>query len=150
MFQEVSDMALPAMRTAGAVRRLDPFRDFDRLFDGLVARWDEQLFTPAADVSETEQEYVLDIELPGVRREDVTVEVDGGEVRVTGELKEKEREGLFHRKTRRVGKFAYRVTLPRDVDSTNVAASLEEGVLTVRVPKSETAKPRRIEITSGK
>ncbi|NKQ52082.1 Hsp20/alpha crystallin family protein [Amycolatopsis sp. K13G38] len=146
-------MALPAMRTGGSVRRLDPFRDFDRLFDSLVPRRDEQpqpeLFTPRADVSETEQEYVLDIELPGVRRDDITVEADGTDIRVTGELKDKEREGRFHRKARRVGKFAYRVSLPRDVDGGNIAATLDEGVLTVRIPKAEAAKPRRIEITSG-
>lgn len=99
-------------------------------------------------MSETEQEYVLDIELAGVRREDVAIEANGNQLVVSGELKEKEREGRFHRRTRRTGAFSYRVTLPRDVDSDKIDATLEEGVLTVRVPKSEAAKPRRIEITA--
>ena len=143
-------MALPAMRPESTVRRWDPFRDFDRLFDSVVRGWDEvpQVFTPRADVSETEQEYVLDIELAGIRREDVTIEANGKQLVVTGELKDKEREGRFHRKARRAGKFSYAVTLPRDVDREKIDATLEEGVLTVRVPKSEAAKPRRIEITA--
>ena len=143
-------MALPAMRSESALRRWDPFRDFDRLFDSMVTRLDElpQVFTPRADVSETEQEYVFDIELAGVQRDDVTIEANGNRLAVSGELKEKEREGRVHRKTRRSGKFSYRVALPRDVDSDKIDATLEEGVLTVRVPKSEAAKPRRIEITA--
>ncbi|HJQ45789.1 MAG TPA: Hsp20/alpha crystallin family protein [Amycolatopsis sp.] len=143
-------MVLPAMRSTSTVRRWDPFRDFDRLFDGMVTRRDEvpQVFTPRADVSETEQEYVLDIELAGVQREDVAIEAAGNRLVVSGELKDKEREGRFHRKARRVGKFSYCVTVPRDVDSDKIDATLEEGVLTVRVPKSEAAKPRRIEISA--
>lgn len=58
---------------------------------------------PAADVSETDAAYIVEIELPGVHREDVDVELDGNELVVTGEVKEKKREGLLRRRTRRVG-----------------------------------------------
>ncbi|GAB2971367.1 Hsp20 family protein [Amycolatopsis acidiphila] len=80
-------------------------------------------------------------------REDVAVDLTGNRLAVTGELKAQEREGRFHRRTRRTGKFSYRVPLPRGVDGDKVEAALENGVLTVRVPKAEPAQPRRIEIT---
>ncbi|KAA9149830.1 Hsp20/alpha crystallin family protein [Amycolatopsis acidicola] len=142
-------MAQTAIRPAGTLTRWDPFRDLDRWFDQFAGRPEQpsQAWAPRADVSETEQEYVLDVELPGVVREDIAVEVTGNLVAVTGELKEKEREGRFHRRARRTGQFSYRVTLPRDVDGDKVEAVLDEGVLTVRVPKVDAAKPRRIEIT---
>ncbi|WP_051796044.1 Hsp20/alpha crystallin family protein [Kibdelosporangium aridum] len=63
---------------------------------------------------------------------------------ITGELKETEREGLFRRRT---GHFEYRTTLPRNVDTDKIDARLASGVLTVRIPKAEAAKPRRIEIS---
>lgn len=138
-------MALPAMRSAGALSRWDPFRDF-----GELTRWFDtavpQAWSPSADVRETDTEYVLDVEVPGVDRDDITVDLTGNRLAITGELKEQEQEGRFHRRTRRTGKFSYRVLLPRGVDGDKVEAALENGVLTVRVPKSETAQPRRIEI----
>ncbi|TNC19603.1 Hsp20/alpha crystallin family protein [Amycolatopsis alkalitolerans] len=140
-------MALPAMRSASTLRRWDPFGDF-----GELTRWFDtvapQPWSPSADVTETDTEYVFDVELPGLTREDITVEVIGNRLAITGELKEQERKGRAHSRTRRTGKFSYRVLLPRGVDGDKVAATLENGVLTVRVPKTEAAQPRRIEISS--
>ena len=65
---------------------------------------------------------------------------------ITGEIKEKERKGVLRRKTRRVGRFEFRVTLPNQVDPEKIDANLAEGVLTVRVPKSERAQRRQIEV----
>ncbi len=62
-------------------------------------------------------------------------------------MKEKECTGILRRRTRRVGRFQYSVPLPADVDPDDVSARLDDGVLTVRVPKTAQAKPRRIEIT---
>ncbi|GHF52172.1 HSP20 family protein [Amycolatopsis bartoniae] len=143
-------MALPAMRSGATLSRWDPFRelgDLARWFDGTAAT--AQPWAPSADVTETDGEYVFEVEVPGVRREDITVDLTGNRLAITGELKERERDGVFRRRTRRTGKFSYRVLLPRGVDGEHVAATLEDGVLTVRVPKSEPAQPRRIEI-SGK
>ncbi|WP_236792942.1 Hsp20/alpha crystallin family protein [Amycolatopsis sp. GM8] len=141
-------MALPAMRSASTVSRWDPFRDFGELtrwFDSAVP----QPWSPSADVAETDTEYLFDVELPGINRDDIAVDLTGNRLAITGEVKEQEREGRFHRRTRRTGKFSYRVLLPRGVDGDKVEATLDNGVLTVRVPKTETAQPRRIEI-SGK
>jgi HSP20 family protein len=104
---------------------------------------------PLADVVETPDAYLIDVDLPGVKRDDISIELDGSEVAISGELMEKQREGLFRRRTRRVGRFEYRATLPRDAntDENAVDAKLNDGVLTVKIPKDAEAKPRRIAIT---
>ncbi|WP_435155186.1 Hsp20/alpha crystallin family protein [Amycolatopsis sacchari] len=146
-------MALPAMRSRETLSRWDPFREFgdlNRWFDTLAGRLDEapRPWSPSTDVSETDTQYVFEVELPGVKREDITVDLTGNRLAITGELKEQEREGVFRRRTRRTGRFSYRVLLPRGVDGDAIEASLEDGVLTVRVPKSDPERPRRIEITA--
>jgi HSP20 family protein len=143
-------MASPAVRSSNThtqTLRWDPFRDFDSLFDQL-GRWtDSVVWSPLADVSETDEQYLIELDLPGVRRDDVTVDLTGTTLAITGELEQAERAGVFHRRARRTGRFAYRVTLPRDVAGDAIEASMADGVLTVRVPKSEAAKPRRITIS---
>ncbi len=108
----------------------------------------EGSWRPAADVEETTDAYLVELELPGVKRDDVSVEFGGGELSVTGELKERERVGFLRTRTRLVGRFDYRVSLPADVEQDQVTASLSDGVLTVRVPKNEQSRPRRIPISS--
>jgi HSP20 family protein len=103
-------------------------------------------WVPLGDVEETDDAYEIDVELPGVDQDDVVIEVNGREVTVAGEIKEKERTGIMRRRTRRVGEFQYSVTLPGDIDPENVTAQLDGGVLTVTVPKSQRAKPRRVPI----
>jgi HSP20 family protein len=101
---------------------------------------------PAADVEETPEAYLVEIELPGVRSEDISVEFGANELMVTGEIKQKERVGLLRKQTRPVGRFEYRVVLPAEIDPDHVGATLSDGVLKVRVPKSEVARPRSIPI----
>jgi HSP20 family protein len=126
----------------------DPFRDIDNLF-GQLTRWtDSAVWAPQADVSETDERYLIELDLPGVRREDLAIDLDGDLLAITGEITERERQGVFHRRTRRTGRFAYRVRLPRDVDADKVEATMADGVLTVVVPKSENAKPRRIAVSA--
>jgi HSP20 family protein len=148
-------MTLPVRGSVGQADRWNPLRDFedfyqqvDRLARSALATGpDGRPWLPAGDVSETDDAYLVDIELPGVRREDVDIQLYGNELVVTGELKERERKGLLRRRTRRVGEFEYRVTLPGDIRADGVEASLDSGVLTVRVPKTNAANPKKIEIT---
>ena len=105
-------------------------------------------WAPLVDIEEQDDSYVLDVELPGVKREDVDIEVAGNELSIRGEIQEKERKGALRRRTRRTGRFEYRVRLPEQVDSSKIEASLEQGVLTLRVPKSERQQRQKIEIKS--
>ena len=98
------------------------------------------------DIEERDDAYVLEAELPGVKREDVNIEVVGNELAIACEIKEKERKGAVRKRTRRTGHFEYRVRLPDQVDASKIDASLDQGVLAVRVPKSERAQRQKIEI----
>ncbi|MEU0245621.1 Hsp20/alpha crystallin family protein [Streptomyces sp. NPDC006235] len=83
-----------------------------------------------------------------MKKDDITVELNAGDLAVHGEIKERERTGVLRSHTRRTGGFDHRVTLPQDTDEQHITAELTDGVLTVNVPKAEKARPRRIEITS--
>jgi HSP20 family protein len=102
---------------------------------------------PAVDIEEQDDAFVVEAELPGVRREDVNIEVVGNELTVSGEIKERERVGILRRRERRIGRFEYRVLLPDRVDSEHIDANLRDGVLAIRIPKAERAQRRQIEIT---
>jgi HSP20 family protein len=110
---------------------------------------DGAIWEPPVDIEETDDAWIVEAELPGAKQEDVNVEVRENELVVTGEIKEKERQGILRRRTRRVGRFEYRVTLPGEVDAERIDASLDHGVLRIRVPKPERTQPRRIEVGSS-
>lgn len=148
-------MAVPA-RANGGVERWDPFRELERTaselrryidtgFGSLVPGLSD-MFTPLADVEETDDAYVAEIELPGVKKDDIAVEVAGRRVTVSGERREAERKGILRSRTRSVGRFHYEVTLPGELDAEHVEASLADGVLTLRVPKATAERPHRIEV----
>jgi HSP20 family protein len=107
---------------------------------------DPTAWTPPVDIEEQDNAYVVEAELPGVKREDVNIELVGNELTITGEIEERERKGVLRRRTRRVGRFEYRVMLPDQVDSERVEAKLDNGVLNVRVPKAQQAQRRKIEV----
>jgi HSP20 family protein len=147
-------MTLPARSRPRSVMGWEPFRELNELADRVNSLWESsfnagmQGWAPLADVEEAEDAYVVEIELPGVQRDDIDVQLSDRQLTVSGEVKEKERAGVVRRRSRRTGRFEYSVTLPADVDAGNVSARLDNGVLSVRVPKAEQAKPRRIEITT--
>lgn len=142
------------------VVRWEPLRELsslqsemNRLFDGLFEapagtgttprRW-----IPPMDLVETEEHFVLRADLPGVSEEDVKIELDDQVLTISGERKsdhETRKEG-FYRVERAFGAFSRSLTLPQGVDADAVSASFNQGVLEVRIPKPEQAKPRRITI----
>jgi HSP20 family protein len=105
-------------------------------------------FVPRADVAETENEYEVTVDLPGVKPEELTVEYKGNELWITGERKqEKEEKGkTFHRVEKRYGRFDRAITLASPVDEGKVSAEYHDGVLRVTVPKAEQARAKRIEV----
>ena len=110
---------------------------------GRLRRW-----TPAMDLAETEDAFVLRADLPGVSQEDVSIELEDTVLTVSGERKsdhETTGEG-FYRVERTFGAFSRSLTLPKGVDAEAIAASFNDGVLEVRIPKPEERKPRRIAI----
>jgi HSP20 family protein len=123
-------------------------RMLDQTFGGfsMPLLTDKDGWSPFVDIEETDEAYVIEAELPGVKREDLNIELVGNELSITGEIKERERKGALRRKTRRTGRFEYRVRLPDQVDPEQVEAKLHDGVLTVRTPRSEHAQRRRIEV----
>jgi HSP20 family protein len=103
-------------------------------------------WSPLVDIEEEDNTYVLDIDLPGVKPDDINVELVGNELTINGEIKERERKGIVRRRTRRVGRFSYRVMLPSEVDADKIEARFDHGVLNLRIPKAEKARRKRIEL----
>jgi HSP20 family protein len=153
-------MKLPIRRETASQDKRAARDDVDQLtrsFAGQLERWPDffqpladvmRSVLPLADVEETDTHYVVEIELPGVKREDISLEVTSDHLVVSGERRERQRAGLLRQQTRTTGKFHYEVTLPSDVDTESVSAHLDNGVLTVVVPKIESARPRKIAIST--
>jgi HSP20 family protein len=144
-----------------AIVRWEPLRElsslqtemnrlFNQAFDqpqgngGAVRRW-----TPAMDLLETEDHFVLRADLPGMSEEDVTVELEDNVLTVSGERKSEhqDRSEGYYRVERAFGAFSRSLTLPKGIDPEAVNAAFERGVLEVRIPKPEARKPRKITIS---
>jgi HSP20 family protein len=105
-------------------------------------------WAPAVDIIETENELVLKADVPGVDLKDIDIQLENGTLTVKGERKfEKEEMNKgFHRMERSYGSFVRIFTVPDTVDSENVKAAYEAGVLTITLPKKEIAKPKAIKV----
>ncbi len=126
-------------------------RDLDRfLSEAFGAR--ESGWTPAVDVREDDSEITIECELPGLRAENVTVDVDNGVLSITGEKREErtdEEEGRYHLIERSYGKFYRSFQLPAGVDEEQIDADFENGVLRVHIPKAALPQPKRIRVGGG-
>ncbi len=126
---------------------LDAFSELDR-FANAVGVGNGSQFAVQLDVREDDNHYVIEADLPGFKKEDVDVTFQDGVLTFSGErTHEQAGEGKnYHYIERRTGRFARSVRLPDGVDPDSVDASLKDGVLTVRLAKTEEVKPRRIEV----
>ncbi len=127
-------------------------RQMDRLFEDFFGDWTPLRgaggFVPRLDVSESDKEVVVSAELPGMIEKDVEVTFAGGRLLISGEKKsesEKDREG-YHLVERSYGSFSRSVELGDGVDPEKAVASYRNGVLEIKVPKTEAGKPRKIDI----
>ena len=129
-------------------RELDTlFDDFIRPF-GTMAQWRSQKWAPSCDLKETDEHYFLSLDIPGLSKDDIHIEMKENQLLVAGERKEEksEKQGQRHVSERYHGKFSRIFTLPTTVDSDKIEANYKDGVLQIALPKQASAKPRRIEI----
>jgi HSP20 family protein len=129
-------------------------RLFSSFFDVPGAAGDagaRQRWIPAMDLVETDEHFVLRADLPGLRQEDINLELEDRVLTISGERRagHESREGDYHRIERAVGTFSRSLTLPEGIDADAVQADFDNGVLEVRIPKPEERKPRRLTIGIG-
>jgi HSP20 family protein len=105
-------------------------------------------WTPLADITEDDMEYVIKAELPELKKEDVKVTVENGVLTISGERKfeKEEKKKKYHRVERGYGSFVRTFALPEDADADRVKAQFKQGILEVHLPKNEKAKPKQIEV----
>ncbi len=127
--------------------RWDPFSEISRLH-GEVFGDPSRGFTPAVDIKEEDGAIVLHAELPGLKPEDIEVHVENNVLTLSGErsVETKSEDEKFHRVERRYGSFSRAFVLPKHVDGDAIEAALDQGVLTLRLPKRNAVEKRRIAI----
>jgi HSP20 family protein len=141
--------------------RWDPFADMDNFFNRMMpasfARWPQLSsdngkteWAPSADISETDQEYVIRASLPAVKKEDVNVTVDAGLITIKGERKQQkeDKNEKYHRVESFYGSFERSFSLPENVNSDAIRCESKDGILTVHIPKTEPhkSKPKQISV----
>jgi HSP20 family protein len=148
--------------------RWNPFREMEDIQRRMSSLWEGNLlrrnnltngeenitvpeWAPVVDIIEDESEYLIKVELPEVQKDDVKVTVENGTLTISGERKaEKDQKGRkFHRVERYYGRFERSFAVPDDSDSEHVKAEFKDGVLRIRLAKSEKARPKQIEVKVG-
>jgi HSP20 family protein len=142
------------------ITRFEPFREFttlqnqlNRVFQDFGRGNDELLtsgtFVPAVDIYEDQHSLNLKLEVPGIEQKDLDIQLENNTLTVRGErrFEEEEKEENFHRIERRYGSFARSFTLPNTVETDNVQATYENGILKIKLAKRAEAKPKQIKVT---
>lgn len=145
----------PTLETWPGFGRLSDLRDeIDRLFESPLTDWAQtsQLlsgWTPALDVYEDKDNFIVKAELPGMKKEEIEVSLHDGTLSLSGEHKSeaKHEDGEVYRAERFFGRFQRTVALPATVAAVKVKAAYKDGVLTITLPKTEEAKPKQIDIS---
>lgn len=130
--------------------------DFERVFDRFLSTWPfhgtardlGEPWAPDLDFTETDKEYVVRLEVPGVPRENIQVEINARTVFISGyrEVTEEEKSENVFRRERSTGRFTRSIELPMPVDAARVTATATDGILTVRLPKGEAGFSTRVEV----
>lgn len=136
----------------------EPFASFRKEMDDMLSRfgmepenWPSLEHVPALDLSETEAAVEVKMDVPGLKPEDIEIQVRGNLLTISGKTKEeKEEKGReYHRIERRQGEFSRSVTLPCDVVGTKAKAEYKNGVLTLTMPKTEPVHTQKIEVKAA-
>jgi HSP20 family protein len=138
----------------------EPFRRMEQMMDALWRGWPsrfaldttEPILRPAMDVIENDNNLTVRVDLPGVKPDDVHVEVNNNTLTISGEIAatKEENDQRYHYRERRYGKFQRSLNLPGTLDTSKVEASFDSGVLHVVIPKLAQAKPKQITIKTSK
>jgi HSP20 family protein len=144
------------------LRVWDPWRDFgslqeriNKMFDDVIrssAKGDEELATgawsPAVDIHETDDSFVVSADLPGLKKDDIQINVEDNTLTIKGEKKfeEKVPKDKYIRVERNYGTFVRSFSLPQNVDSTKIKATFKDGILDLTLPKREESKPKKIAV----
>ena len=123
-------------------------RWFDEFFNRRLPFETERFISPAIDIAEDENSMMVSVELPGMKKEDVTIEFENGVLSIKGEKRiESEKKGKsWHRIERRYGAFSRSMTLPPSVSTEGAQAEFKDGVLEISLPKKEEAKPKLLKV----
>jgi HSP20 family protein len=121
-----------------------------RAFGAEAALWPSERINPSLDLAETASNVEVRMDIPGMEAKDIDIQVNGNLLTISGERKEEHEEQgkTFHRVERRVGSFSRSVTLPCSVRDDAVDAQYKNGILTVKLPKTEAAKSKKIAVKS--
>ena len=125
------------------------FRDMQTLMEPMRGGNLGAGMSPLCDISESDDQYTFSMDLPGVKADDIDVEINGNQLNVTAERQSKEEQGESGKREFRerfYGRYRRSISLPDDVDTENVNAQYKDGVLELTIPKSEARKPRRISV----
>ena len=124
-------------------------REIDRLFEDTFAR-DGNNWTPAVDIKESDGDIRIDLELPGLKPDNVEITAENGLLTIRGEKRSDRKEGedgRYHVVERSYGNFMRTFTLPQGLDESQIQAEFNDGVLSIRIPKTALPQPRRIQIS---
>ena len=140
----------PSWGWSGAFEEMDRMkRDLDRLFGSMTGRHFPTIRAgvfPSVNLTEDKDKYYVRAELPGMKAEELDIQVTGRNMSITGERKISAENAKYHRREREAGKFSRIIGLPGDIDGNKTEARLTDGILTVVIPKAEAAKPRQISV----
>ncbi len=142
--------------------RWDPFRDVFTLQDRMNRFFSDALFRntaegttadwlPVVDIYEQGDSLVVQAELPGLRKDDVSVQVENSVLTLQGERRQEKsvKSEQYHRLERSFGRFTRSFSLPSGIDTKNIRAEFRDGILKVTLPKAEEAKPKKIEVLAA-
>jgi HSP20 family protein len=139
----------------------NPFQELEQMHERLTSLFEDgrsrrpgrelaqlEAWAPTVDIIENDSAYLVTAELPGVRKEDIHITLEEGVLTIAGERKQEQTEKTrkFHRVERSYGSFSRSFSLPENIDAEKIEARFRDGVLAVAVAKSETARPRHIEV----
>lgn len=140
-----------------SIVRWDPFVNLSSIQKGMSNFFDNNFFTkgefsniwsPSLDVQESNEAFLVEADLPGLKIEDINLEINKNNLVISGERKseKEEKETNFYKKEISYGSFKRELTLPQSVDSDKISAKYTDGVLHINIPKSESTKPKQITI----